>query len=46
LRSVYGQPDYAAVQKDLHVELSRLRRELKAPETDPKLTEIPLRKTK
>ena len=35
LRSVYGQPEYAATQKDLHVELKRLRTELKVPEQDP-----------
>jgi arylsulfatase A-like enzyme len=32
LRSVYGQPDYAAVQKELAGELARLRTELKVPE--------------
>jgi arylsulfatase A-like enzyme len=35
LRSVYGQPDCAAVQKELHAELARLRKELKLPEQDP-----------
>jgi arylsulfatase A-like enzyme len=40
LRSVYGQPDYAAVQKELKAELARLRKELKVPDPDPKATEI------
>jgi len=35
LRSVYGQSDYAATQKELHAELKRLRMELKVPEQDP-----------
>ena len=35
LRSVYGQPDYAQVQADLHKEVIRLRQELKVPEKDP-----------
>ncbi|HTU91258.1 MAG TPA: sulfatase/phosphatase domain-containing protein, partial [Gemmataceae bacterium] len=40
LRSIYGQSEYAAVQKELHEELSRLRKELKVPDPDPKQTEI------
>lgn len=35
LRSVYGQPKYAKVQKNLLGELTRLRTELKVPENDP-----------
>ncbi len=35
LRSVYGQPGYAAAQKELEKELSRLRKDLKVPEQDP-----------
>ncbi len=35
LTSVYGRPEYAAAQRDLHAELDRLRRDLRVPETDP-----------
>ncbi len=35
LNSVYGRPEYAAVQNRLEQELARLRRELKVPEEDP-----------
>lgn len=35
MRSVYGRPEYAAKQKELHAELKRLRAELKVPEQDP-----------
>ncbi len=35
LRSVYGQPEYAATQKELHAELKRLRTELKVTAQDP-----------
>ena len=35
LRSVYGDPAYAPVQKRLETELTRLRQELKVPEQDP-----------
>jgi arylsulfatase A-like enzyme len=35
LRSVYGQPDYADIQQELHAELDRLRAELRVPENDP-----------
>ena len=38
LRSVYGQPEYAATQRELHAELQRLRQELKLPATDPPIT--------
>lgn len=38
MRCVYGQPDYAATQKDLHAELKRLRNELKVPDPDPAVT--------
>jgi arylsulfatase A-like enzyme len=34
LKSVFGQPDYADIQKDLSRELARLRAELKVPEPD------------
>ena len=33
--SVYGRPEYAATQKELHAELKRLRTELKVTEQDP-----------
>ena len=35
MRSFYGQPKYAATQKQLHAELERLRTELKVPRQDP-----------
>jgi arylsulfatase A-like enzyme len=35
LRSVYGEPAYAKVQEELTAELTRLRKEVKAPETVP-----------
>lgn len=35
LLSVYGRPDYAAVQQDLMKQLTELRHELKEPEKDP-----------
>ena len=35
MKSVFGQPEYAKVQKELETELTRLRKELKVPETDP-----------
>jgi arylsulfatase A-like enzyme len=34
-KSVYGDPAYAAVQKELEFELARLRKELKVPDPDP-----------
>jgi arylsulfatase A-like enzyme len=46
LRSVYNQPEYAAVRRELHAELSRLRKGLKVPDPDPKETEIKPQKTK
>ncbi len=39
-KSVYGQPDYAPVQKELETELTRLRPELKVPAQDPPETII------
>ncbi|HKD35813.1 MAG TPA: sulfatase/phosphatase domain-containing protein, partial [Pirellulales bacterium] len=41
MRSVYGEPAYAAARKDLHKELDRLRKELKVPEEDPQESLIP-----
>ncbi len=35
LKSVYGQTEYTAAQKELETELARLRKELKVPEKDP-----------
>jgi arylsulfatase A-like enzyme len=35
MKSVYGDPKYADVQKELHQELDRLRKELKEPAQDP-----------
>jgi arylsulfatase A-like enzyme len=35
LKSVYGAPEYAAVQKQLESDLAQLRTELKVPEQDP-----------
>lgn len=35
LRSVYDAPNYAQVRRELHEELTRLRRELHVPENDP-----------
>jgi arylsulfatase A-like enzyme len=35
LQSVFGDPQYADVQKHLEAELARLRRELNVPESDP-----------
>jgi arylsulfatase A-like enzyme len=40
MRSVYDQPEYAKVQKELTAELSRLRKELKVPDPDPKEADI------
>jgi arylsulfatase A-like enzyme len=40
LTSVYGKPEYADVQKQLHAELDRLRKELKVPDPDPPETVI------
>jgi hypothetical protein len=35
MRSVFGQPEYAATTAELEKELARLRKELKAPEVVP-----------
>ncbi|MEW6305363.1 MAG: sulfatase [Verrucomicrobiota bacterium] len=35
MKSVFGDPKYAQAQKELEIELARLRKELKVPETDP-----------
>jgi arylsulfatase A-like enzyme len=40
LTSVYGKPEYADVQKQLHAELDRLRMQLKVPDPDPPETMI------
>jgi arylsulfatase A-like enzyme len=42
LKSVYDDRNYTEVQKQLHVELDRLRKELKVPEQDPPGSIIPL----
>ena len=39
LKSVYGQGDYAATQKELMAELNRLRTGLKVPSPDPEETD-------
>ncbi len=44
MRSVYGRPEAAAVQKELEAELARLRKELKLPDEDPPASIIPRRK--
>lgn len=44
LRSVYGNPEYAKVQKELEVELTRLRAEYRLPAQDPAEADIPVRK--
>lgn len=46
MRSVYDQPEYASVQKELHTELARLRKKLKVPDPDPKEAGIQPRKPK
>ncbi len=46
MRSVYGQPEYAEVQKELHAELKRLRKDLKVPDPDPKEADIKPRRPK
>jgi arylsulfatase A-like enzyme len=40
MRSVYGKPEYAAVQLVLEAELARLRSELKVPAVDPPETKL------
>ena len=44
LKSVFGTPKYAAIQKELETELARLRKELKVPDPDPAETILPLPK--
>jgi arylsulfatase A-like enzyme len=44
MRSVYGESAYADTQKQLHDELSRLRRDLKVPDPDPAITFPPAKK--
>lgn len=44
LRSVYGQPEYAKVQAELHAEIKRLRAELKVTDHDPPEADIPRRR--
>ncbi len=46
LKSVFGSAEYAKVQRDLKVELSRLRSELKVPENDPPEALIEAKKLK
>ncbi len=46
LRSVYGQPEYAPIQKELQAELARQRKELKVPDPDPAATLIKPRPVK
>lgn len=46
LRSVYGNTEYADVQKKLEAELARLRLELKVPEQDPPGSVLPVRDRK
>lgn len=40
LKSVFGEADYADAQKQLEIELARLRKELKLPEHDPPESDI------
>jgi arylsulfatase A-like enzyme len=40
MKSLYDNPDYAAVQQDLHAQLDHLRAELKVPSQDPPETAI------
>lgn len=35
MKSVHGDPNYAVVQKEMEIELARLRKEFKVPEVDP-----------
>jgi arylsulfatase A-like enzyme len=40
MHSVYGQSEYSEMQKELHAELARLRKQLKVPDPYPKETEL------
>ena len=40
LKSVHGDPKYAATRKELETELARLRKELKVPDPDPPETNL------
>ncbi len=40
MKDVYANPDYAAVRKELHEELAKLRKDLKVPDPDPASTRI------
>jgi arylsulfatase A-like enzyme len=46
MTSVYGRTEYAAAQKGLEAELSRLRKELKVPDPDPAESMIVPKKAK
>ncbi|MEP6668682.1 MAG: sulfatase [Chthoniobacter sp.] len=46
LRSVYGNGEYADVQKKLETELNRLRVELKLPDKDPPASVLPVKDRK
>jgi hypothetical protein len=46
LKSVYADPKYAGIRKELETELARLRQELKVPATDPEASMIRPRKKK
>ena len=41
LTSLYGRPEMAAVQAELHRQLDQLRAELKVPATDPPASDLP-----
>ncbi|CAN5581055.1 N/A [soil metagenome] len=45
MKSVYDSPDYMAIQKSLHEELTRLRKELDVPEKDAPETMIGKKKS-
>ncbi|MEX2577742.1 MAG: sulfatase [Verrucomicrobiales bacterium] len=44
MRNVYGSAEYAAVEKELHAELERLRDELAVPDQDPPESLTPQRR--
>jgi arylsulfatase A-like enzyme len=44
LRSVYGRPEYAKIQAELHEEVKHLRQELNVPEQDPPEAALPRRR--